>query len=278
MAEPAKPKTGKAKPAAAVHKRHTLEHRSFDIMPKHKAHASATSRPVVTGNKPQHRDSTLTSKHEAPGAHLSRHKTTVQPLTPAGAAPTPPTAAPAPVATTPAPTSSATPPVPATPAASHVPTPAFPDLQPAAPLPPSPVPDVAAPVREEPVPDELALANLPGLHQDEEAVQATAPVAASAGTPAASAATATPAAHPVNQTPEQARELAAALNDLKRHPAAPPSDAPVVVVHQHDYLRMILLFFGFAIIGVAVVLIAFDLLIDAGILQVPFEAPTNFFN
>lgn len=122
--------------------------------------------------------------------------------------------------------------------------------------------------------DELELANLTGVHGIVEK-----PAAAAAPAPGATPAPALPQVpqKEMHQTPQQAMKLAAALRDLRKHPVAPPSDRPVVVVHKHDYLRSLGVFLGFLLGGAIFAVIAVNLAADANLLNLPVRPFTNFF-
>jgi hypothetical protein len=138
-----------------------------------------------------------------------------------------------------------------------------------------PIPDVTAPpnMLADHEQDELELANLTGVHGivDKKPATPAAPGAPEAPAPAQST------AKQMHQTPTQAVKLAAALNDLKHHPQKPVNDQPVVVVHRHDYLRNIAIFFGFTLGGILFAAVILDLILDAEILDLGVRPLTNFF-
>lgn len=212
--------------------------RVFDVMRPGKAPASPTSRPVITGHKPAVQES-LTGVGGIGDARPllnPRQKVAVAPTEPEAAEPSKTAAAEPPVA----PTKGAAPPEPTTapePPATTVPVPAEPKPKPPAETAPEPV---AAPA---PAPEPAPLA-------------AAEPPVAPAPPPPAPSATYEP--DPLEDT------------------AAPAFDRGEVVVSRHFGGESIVKIVLILLLIVALALVAFDVMLDAGILNIQGIPHTQF--
>jgi|GEM_PF-6799210 len=239
-----------------ISKHHAGQHpalksfRAFDIIPPSKVKPGHTSRPVIT-SQPKHFDTTLTPpKHEEPKpANATVEMPNLSEI---------PASAPAP--------ETAQPEVLTMPAGS---APIGVD---------TPVGDITS--------DDGLTSSEPEKTDEQPAVQPELAVPETAPKPAPSAEAASNGdlnsildqeAGPQTQL-QHSQEFANVLKELTAQvPANGVDNRPIVAVHRHDYLRVVMQVLTWLLIVVVVVAVAMDILLDTGALKLTYNIPHTHF-